>query len=379
MSHIKFNQLRRVVYILTAGFCLIALVTGCTVYTDSLSFKISPVQTAETQYKLVYTHQEYSNQHIEFFPESSSLIINNINNVFIVNVEDGKTIKHIEVAGTGITKGRLSETGNEYFISTWNYLQIWRTSDWQLDRQLDSMAAGKISGFSPGFKYFYSGDSVWLLENAEKVMDTQWYRAPSGFAFSKDNKYLITSGLMWGTDTIDLENSAILEIKNRINAVNKIRFRSDDNFYASYDTDFSEVYYSFLASKLGLFNIKTNEVINSFNPPYSITSWCNIPQHGLVVGLLNGDILLLNDKLGITQKWHIEDNMEACSQGDNSVYWLGSKSSGVYKLDLNKMTLSHEYITKNKISDLKASPDGKYLALVESLPGESIIKLLYID
>ncbi len=377
MSHIKSNQLRRVVYIVSLGFYFIAL-TGCS-FTDSLFFKISPVQTAEAQYKLVYTHQDYSYQHIEFLPESSSLIISNIGNVLIINVDNDKPIKHIKVTDTGITHAELSETGKEYYVSTWNYLQAWRTSDWKLDRQLDSMAADKISGFSPGFKYFYSGDAVWLLEQAEKIMDSPRYRAPSGFAFSKDDKYLITSGLIWGTDTIDLENRANLEIKNRINAVNKIRFRSDDNFYASYDTDFSEAYYSYLARKLGLFNIKTNEVINSFTPPYSITSWCNIPQHGLVVGLLNGDIILLNDKFEITQKWHIKDNMEACSQGDNSDYWLGSKSSGVYKLDLSKMTLSHEYMTKNKISHLKASPDGKYLALVESLPDESIVKVFLFE
>ncbi len=375
----KFNQLRHVAYIVSLGFCLIAFVTGCSLFTDSLTFKISPVQTTEAQYKLIYTHQEYSDQRVEFFPESSSLFINDIFNFFIVNVENGKTIKHIEFTDTGITSGRLSETGKEYFISTSNYLQIWRTSDWKLDKQLDSMAAGKFSGFSPNFKYFFSGVDIWLYESAKKIMDTEWYRAATGFAFSKDNKYLITSGLIWGTDTYDLENRVNLGIKKRINAVNKISFRSDDNFYASYDTDYSKVYYKYFASKLGLFNIKTNEVINSFYPPSGITSWCNVPQQGLLVGLLNGDILLLSDEFEITQKWHIEDNMEVCSQGNNSVYWLGSKSSGAYKLDLRKMTLSHEYRTKVIISDLTASPDGKYLALVESPPGQSIVKLFKLN
>ncbi len=378
MLHNKYSQLRHVAYITSLGFCLIALVTGCSLFTDSLSFKISPVQTTEAQYKLVYSHQEYSDQHVELFPDSSSLLIKDINNVFTVNVENGKAIKRIEVTDTGITSGQLSETGKEYFISTRNYLQIWRTSDWKLDKQLDSMAAGYNSGFSPGFKYFFSGDAIWLQETAEKIMDTRWYRSPTGFAFSKDNKYLVTSGHFWGTDTYDLENRTNLEIQNRINAVNKISFRSDDNFYASYDAELTEIYHNYLARKLGLFNIKTNEVINSFYPPSGITSWCNVPQQGLLVGLLNGDILLLSDEFEITKKWHIEDNMEVCSQGGNNDLWLGSESSGVYKLDLRKMKLSHEYITKIRVSDLAASPDGKYLALVESPPGQSIVKLLHV-
>jgi hypothetical protein len=98
-----------------------------------------------------------------------------------------------------------------------------------------------------------------------------------------------------------------------------------------------------------------------------------------LVGLLNGDILLLSDEFEITQKWHIEDNMEVCSQVGNNDLWLGSESSGVYKLDLSKMTLSHEYRTKVIISDLTASPDGKYLALVESPPGQSIVKLFKLN
>ncbi len=375
MSNNKFSQLRPVAYIASFEFCLITLVTGCSLFTDSLTFKISPVQTADSLYKLVYTHQELSDQRVAFFSDSSSLSINDSRNVIIIKVEDGKTIKHIEIPDTGISSGQLSASGKEYFISTWNYLQIWRTSDWKLDKQLASMAAGDFSGFSPNFKYFYTGQAIWLQENAEKFMDTEWYRSPSGFAFSMDNKYLITSGYFWGTDTYDLEKGVNLKIKKRINAVDKISFRNDDTFYASYDTDYSDGYYKYFARKLGLFNVQTNEDIDSFYPPSGITSWCHIPQHGLVVGLLNGDILLLNNEFEITQKWHIEDNMEACSQGYNDDYWLGSKSSGVYKLNLSKMTLSQEYRTKNRISDLAASADGKYLALAESPPGRSIVKL----
>ncbi len=377
--HHIYSQLRQVAHIASFGFCLITLVTGCSLFTDSLNFKISPVQTTAAQYKLVYTNQEYTAQHIEFFPESSSLFINDINNAFIVNVEDGKTIKHIEIPDAGITSGQLSANGKEYFISTWNYLQIWRTSDWKLDKQFDSMAAGDFSGFSPSFKYFYTGASIWLQKKAEKIMDTDRYRSPTGFAFSNDNKYLITSGYFWGTDTYDLKKGVNLKIKKRINAINKISFRNDENFYASYDAEITENYHNFLAHKLGLFNVQTNEDIESFYPPSGITNWCHIPQHGLVVGLLNGDILLLNNEFEITQKWHIEDNMEACSQGYNHDYWLGSKSSGVYKLDLSKMTLSQEYRTKNRISDLTASADGKYLALAESPPGRSIVKLFELN
>lgn len=379
MSLQKYNQLSRVAYHVLLGFCLIVLVSGCTLFTDSIHFNITQVQRGDAQYKLVYTQQKYSDQHIEFHPELSALIINDLGNVFILNVETGLTIKHIEVPDTGIINGRLSNTRNEYFLSTWDYLQVWRTSDWMLDKQVDSMAAGDISGFSSDYKYFYSGDAIWLRENAEKIMDAPWYRSPTGYAFSKDNKYLVTSGFFFGTNIIDLENRVSLVNKNNISAVNKIGFRSDDNFYASYDAELTEGYYNYLARKLGLFNIKTNEVINSFNPPSGITSWCNIPKHGLVVGLLNGDILLLNDEFEITQKWHIEDNMEVCFQSDNNDYWFGGQSSGVYKLDLTKMTLSHEYITKNRVSDLKVSPDNKYLALVESLPGETIAKLFQIE
>ncbi len=87
--------------------------------------------------------------------------------------------------------------------------------------------------------------------------------------------------------------------------------------------------------------------------------------------------LTMNSRL--LKKWHIEDNMEACSQGFNNDYWLGSKSSGLYKLDLSKMTLSQEYRTKNRISDLAASTDEKYLALVESPQGQSIVKLFELN
>ena len=58
---------------------------------------------------------------------------------------------------------------------------------------------------------------------------------------------------------------------------------------------------------------------------------------------------------------------------------MGGNQSGVYKIDLNNEVLSHPLTGKNPINDLKLSHDDKYLGLVETIPGESIVKIYYLN
>lgn len=355
---------------------LILFSTACSL--KNIDVKENDISSSNPQHELIYTSQQYSDQKLNFFPGQNLITNTDYKEVSIVDFNNNKLLEKIISPDSKITNSLFINNGKEYLLSTDNTLQIWSTQDWKLIKQLDSINLTKISGLSSDFKYLYFDGSIWLTENYEKFMSFEEGPSPNSFDFSSDNKYFITAGHYAGSLIIDLDNKKQTKLTNNIKGVKKVSFRNDNNFYASYEARLDINNGGYLSKKIGLFDVTNNELIKNFHPSSRITCWVNDPQHGLLVSLYNGDIVLLNHQFDITHKWDIEDHITVCPQANNSDIWLGSDKSGVYRLNLNTHLLTQEYIIQNTILDLKISVDNKYFGMVELIPGETISKVFLI-
>jgi len=354
---------------------LCCLLVSCT-YINSPAVETSSIIKTAPRFKQIYKNREYSDQKLNFIANTNLLAISDVEKVIIINLKDQSLVKKISSADSMIKSGISTQNGKKFAISTDMSTQIWDTTNWKLLKQFKSKQVSKLSGVSSNGHILYFDGTLWSLDTYEKIKYFGDETDPGSYDFSNDNQYFITSEHHFGAVIIPINSKNNDILTNRINNLEKVKFRSDNNYYASYDAKFIVKQGGYRAKTIGLFNIKNNDLINSYSPNSRITCWTVNDDSEILMGLFNGDIVLLNDKLEITHKWHIDnDHIYTCEKGNNNEVWLGGRKTGIYKADLTSKTLSKTYETSNMITNLKVSPDNKYLGMTEFLIGESIVKV----
>jgi len=377
----KSIKMKLLSYVLNAKY-LIFIVS---LTTTSCAFNVSNIKTssivkATSNYKQVYEKQAYTNQKINFLSAGHSLAISDSSDVLIVNLKNNKIIKKLKTPDSMITSSFASKSGNRFILSTDMSTQIWDTQSWELLKKFDAKQLSKLSGISPNGDILYFDSTLWSLDNYKIIKNTGDELQPGSYAFSNDSQYFITSEHRFGAIITHIKDKDDGITTTRINNIDKTKFRSDNNYYVSYNAKFIVEQGGYLAGTIGLFNIERHDVINSYTPGSRITCWTVNNNNGILVSLFNGDIVLLNEKLKITHKWHIDnDHIYTCINANNNDIWLGGKKTGLYKAELTGKTLTKTYETSNMITGLKISDDNKKLGLVEAITGGSIVKIFELD
>jgi len=343
---------------------------------DTSSIKTSPIVISTNLTKQVYENLAYSNQKITFLSAGNLLAIADSSDVLIINLKDNSVVNKLKTSDSMITSSFASKNGDQFFLSTDMSAQIWDTKSWKLLKQFNAKQLSKLSGISPKDDILYFDASLWSLDTHERVKTIGEELDPGSYDFSSDSQYFMTSEHRFGVVITHINDKSDGTTTNRINSVDKTKFRTDNNYYASYDAKFIVEQGGYRARTFGLFDIKNNNLIKSYAPDSRITCWTVDDNNGVLISLFNGDVALLNNKLDITHKWHIDNgHIVTCEKGKNNDIWLGSINTGLFKADLTSNKLTKTYQTDNMITDLEISTDNKKLGVVEAITGGSIVKV----
>ncbi len=366
--------IRKIFFLNIILLAVVLLSSGC----SGISIKESKILPSHKTYKLAYSNQKYRSQKLDFSTAHDLLTITSYKEVSVLDLNNNSEPKTITSPDSRITNSQFIDNGNKYLLATVNLLQIWNTENWKLSKQLNAAKVSRMSGVSSDSKYLYFDSTVWQTSNYEKLTEElDDDISPNSLDFSKSNQYLATAGHYYGIAVYDLKSSHYLDKMPHYEGGVKIQFLDDDNFLASYGAKLDIYKGGYLAKQLGLFNVKSQKRIQNYSPFSRITCWVNDPDRGVLVSLFSGDIVFLDPQFNVTHKWHVDSPVNVCTRAENQEIWLGTEKSGVYKLTPDLMRLSLEYETPNSIEDLKISPDNKYLGLVESIPGATVVKVLY--
>jgi hypothetical protein len=367
-----FNQ--KYFYVKLILIASVLLSSGCSgiFVTESNTF------SSHKTYKLAYSNQKYRSQKLHFSRAHDLLTITSYDEVSILDLNNKSALKTITSPDSKITNSQFFDNGKKYLMATMQSLQIWNTENWKLSKQLIASRPSGMSGVSSDYKYLYFDRTVWQTSNYEKLTkNIAEDHSPNDLGFSKSNQYLATAGHYYGIAVYNLKSRQYLDKMPHYEGGVKVQFLDDDNFLASYGAKLDIYKGGYLAKQLGLFNVKSQKRIQNYSPFSRITCWVNDPDRGVLVSLFSGDIVFLDPQFNVTHKWHVDSPVNVCTRAENQEIWLGTEKSGVYKLTPDLMRLSLEYETPNSIEDLKISPDNKYLGLVESIPGATVVKVLY--
>lgn len=365
-------------WIAATGFLLLIavfLLPGC----SGKELEDSRVSRSIKPLELAYSRQQYNDQKLSFSTTGNLLAVTGYKDVTVVDLTDNSVLQILKSPDSKITNSQFLDDGKKYLLATDETLQIWSATDWKMNKQIKAAQISKLSGVSPDSVYLYFDAAIWRMDDYQKIIEIGEEPSPNDLDFSAGNNYLAVAGHYSGVLAVDRQARMRVKGNNPLKGVNKVRFLDEASYYASYGAVLDIENGGYLASRLGLFQITSGELIKSYSPPSRITCWTSDPKHGVLVALHNGDVVLLDHQLGEVRHWHLPAPANVCEQDKNMDVWFGTAKSGVYKLDLKRMTLSHEYRIENPIFDLQVSPDGKYLGVVEMMPGETIAKVFNLD
>ncbi|VAW57949.1 hypothetical protein MNBD_GAMMA11-1440 [hydrothermal vent metagenome] len=95
------------------------------------------------------------------------------------------------------------------------------------------------------------------------------------------------------------------------------------------------------------------------------------------MGLADGDILELDEKLTVLNHWIIASKALKCASVKNGKIWFATESSGLFVVDFNKKTIANPLKKTKLIKELTASSNGRYIGIVVDPPGEKFIARIY--
>lgn len=102
-----------------------------------------------------------------------------------------------------------------------------------------------------------------------------------------------------------------------------------------------------------------------------------MPDGRIFMGLADGDILELDEKLTVLNHWIIASKALKCASVKNGKIWFATESSGLFVVDFNKKTIANPLKKTKLIKELTTSSNGRYIGIVVDPPGEKFIARIY--
>ncbi len=304
--------------------------------------------------------------------------------IFFYDPDKNKLIKKIQSQNWwSIDYGKSIKDGKRYLLIIDGFARTLDTTNWQTISQFKINGASRNTNLSENGTRLYTGSSLWNTETGKKITSGIGIRAPTGSDFSDNNHYFIVADGVYGPTLIDMQSKNHLEVMPEIEYSQQVLFRDNNSFYIDYGATAP-----YFAETLGLFSIDPQAKIAEITPYQSISCWTRlIEDNRLVMGLVDGTLLVLDEKLHVLKHWAIGSKALKCIGGKNGRVWMTTgvvEPSGpyekhtaynLYEVNVNQKTISSPVQLEGTIKHLAVSPDGKYIALVNDLPDKTMARI----
>jgi len=349
--------------------------SGC----NSLYIKVdtSPPLKAETiDYTEIYQLDIPLEISFDFIRKGHVIAIASSASAQFIDLENNKLIKEIKPSDGLIYDADTDEKGNKYVLLIDHYAHVFNTRNWELINRIEAeRPAGRVAISKDG-TLLYHGDSLWNVDTGEKVVDYASGPPMANSAFSDNGRYFIQTELRDSPNIIDistgerLETYPLLYVEDSHQAL----FRDNTSWYLDYGTLGSPY-----PETLGLFDISLKRLAQ-ITPYKAISCWTRFKDDTrLIMGLIDGDVLVLDEKLNVLDHWSLGSRALKCVAGKNGRAWLATESRGLFEIDINKKTIANPVQFEGRVTGLRVSADGKYIALVDDAPDANNIVKVYLN
>ncbi len=365
------------IYRLIVGLIFIAsmFLSGC----NSLYVKVDtspPLKTVAIHYTEIYQFKTMKEIDINFIRNDHAIAIATIRNARFINLESNRLIKEIKPSDRLIYDVDADEKGDRYVILMDHYAHVFNTGNGVL---INRVGAGRLTGhvaISKDGTLLHHNDSIWNVDTGEKIVNYANGSPMAGSAFSNDGRYFIQTELRDSPNIIDINTGERLDTFPLlyIEGSRQVIFRNNTSWYLDYGRlglPYPET--------LGLFDISLKRLAE-ITPYKPISCWTRFRNDTrLIMGLTDGDVLVLDEKLKVLDHWSLGSKALKCVGGKNGRAWLATESQGVFEIDINKKTIANPVQFERPVADLQVSVNEKYISLIEDVPGGEYVARVYLN
>jgi len=356
-------------------FIIAVFFSGC----NSLYIKVdtSPsLKTVAIDYTEIYQLDIPLEISIDFIRKGHTIAIATLANTRFIDLEKNRLIKEIKSPRELIRDADTDKNAGRYVLLMNHYAHVFNTWTGELINRIGAgRSAGRVTISKDG-TLLYHDNSIWNVDTGEKVVNYVSGPPMADFAFSDNGGYFIRTELRDSLSLIDINAGEPLDTSSLlyIEASDKVLFRDNTSWYLAYGTlglPYPET--------LGLFDISLKRLAE-ITPYKPISCWTRFKNDTrLIMGLTDGDVLVLDEKLKVLDHWSLGSRVVKCVAGKNGRAWLATESQGVFEIDINKKTIANPVKFERKVADLQVSADEKYIALVEDVPGGNYVVRVYLN
>ncbi len=374
-------------YLITLVFTVSAFLTGC----NNIYFKPdeSPtLKNIKTSYTEIYQSVfEDADMGMNFTRNENTAAILDASEIKFYDLDKSKLIKKILSPEQDIDYGKSSKDGNRYLLIIDGFARILNTQNWQTIAQFKvENGVPNNPDFSDNGTRLYIDDSLWNIETGEHIIEAIGDIAPASSDFSDNNHYFILADRVDGPTLVDMASKKRLEVIPVIESSKQVIFRDNHSFYIDYGASGSS-----FTETLGLFSIEPQATIAEITPYQRISCWTRLKDDKrLVMGLIDGTLLVLDEKLHVLEHWAIGTKALKCIGGKNGSVWIAGglieptnpdepaeklTPYNLYEININQKTITRPIQLEGTIEHLAVSADGKYIALVNDLPDKKMARI----
>ncbi len=387
MDILKLNDNCRVQLIMNkyinrpiAGLVFITAIffSGC----NSMYFKTDispPLKKVEVNYTEIYQFGIPARIKINFIRNGRAIAISSVEGVKFIDLEKNRLIKEIKSPDGEIGHADSDEKGDRYVLLAGYDAEVFNTWGWKLINRIRMDKSSDNVVISKDGTLLYYSNSLWNVDTGEKVVDYVDGMPPTDYAFSDNNRYFIQSALRDSPSLTDinagkrLDTYALLYIEDS----RQVLFRDNTSYYIDYGT-LGLLY----PETLGLFDI-TLKRLAEITPYQSISCWARLKNDKrLIMGLVDGDVLVLDEKLKVLDHWSLGSKVLKCTGGENGRAWLATESKGLFEININKKTIANPVALEGDVQNMVIAQKGKYIALVgdvDMISGNIVVRVYLIN
>lgn len=356
-------------------FIMAVFSSGC----NSLYTKVDtspPLKTVAINYTEIYQYKIMRRVHINFIRNGGAIAIATSESVQFIDLEKNRLIKEIKSPRELIRDADTDKNADRYVLLMDDYAHVFNTRNWTLINQIGTGGSTGQAVISKDGTLLYHGDSIWNVDTGEKVVNYASGPPIADSAFSDNGRYFIQTELRESPNIIDISTGERLDTYPLlyIEDSSQVLFRDNTSWYLDYGTlglPYPET--------LGLFDIGLKRLAK-ITPYKPISCWTRFKDDTrLIMGLADGDVLVLDEKLNVLDHWSLGSRVLKCVAGKNGRAWLATESRGLFEIDINKKTIANPVQFEGRVTDLRVSMDEKYIALVDDAPDANNRVKVYLN
>ena len=286
-----------------------------------------------------------------------------------LDIKSGKPAAQIS-AGDKIDKVALDSSGRLIMLSSRDRVRIIDVTNKNIlwEKMDDRNSGDQVSAFAPDGQSLYAFSKIWTLKNPQPIKDVYYPAAPMSSEISRDNRFLLNTGLYGAIDLADMKTGKYLHEWDTDNFIAGGIFSLDSKSAYIVNGAKGIITFSRKTNRIAVYDLTTYERKEQLTHDGNITTLVTSPTTGdIFTGTDTGEIYQWSaNTFENTARWKGNGRVQASTTDESGRVWFGYDNGELKLYDPKQKALSTVTKLQASITKIAVSKNSDVLTVVEA-------------